>query len=221
MTPRDTELRVTIPAMAVSGYSDRVNHALAFAAKHHDREVRKGTRAPYFTAPANVAVILTGYGCDEDTVVAGVLRHAVEDMLRDGASEDSVRERLTDKFGPVAVQAVLGVARRRFDDDGVELSHEEQKHDALDRLAGASDAARWAFAAHEVHDAATLLADVRRTSFPDSVWQRVAEGPVGRVRWYGDTAERLTSAGFRAGIVDELRTTAAALGATLPTSALR
>lgn len=207
--------------MAAPGYSDRVNHALAFAAKHHDREVRKGTRLPYFTAPANVAVILTRYGRDEDTVVAGVLRHAVEDMLRDGASEDGVHERLADKFGPEAVRAVLGAARRRFDDDGVELSHEEQKHDALARLAAAPDAARWAFAAHEVHDAATLLADLRRTSFPDSVWQRVAEGPAGRLRWYGDAADRLAAAGFHAEIVDELRATAAALGGTLPSSALR
>src|SRR5688572_7634594 len=36
------------------GYSDRVNHALAFAAKYHDQQVRKGLRAPYFTQPANV-----------------------------------------------------------------------------------------------------------------------------------------------------------------------
>ncbi len=207
--------------MAVPGYSDRVNHALAFAAKHHDREVRKGTRAPYFTAPANVAVILTRYDCDEDTVVAGVLRHAVEDMLRDGASEDGVHERLADKFGPDAVEAVLHVARRRFDDDGVELSHEEQKHDTLDRLASASDAARWAFAAHEVHDAATLLADLRRTSFPDSVWQRVAEGPVGRVRWYHDAAARLAAVGFHAGIIDELRGAAAALDGSAPASMAR
>ncbi len=191
--------------MAAPGYSDRVNHALAFAAKHHDREVRKGARAPYFTAPANVAVILTRYDCDEDTVVAGVLRHAVEDMLRDGTSEDGIHERLLDKFGPDAVHAALGVARRRFDDDGVDLSHEEQKRDTLARLATAPAAARWAFAAHELHDAATLLADLRRTSFPDTVWQRVAEGPAGRIRWYGEAADRLTDTGFRAGIVDELR----------------
>ena len=31
------------------GYSDRINHALAFAAKHNDREVRKNMRLPYGT----------------------------------------------------------------------------------------------------------------------------------------------------------------------------
>ena len=46
--------------MTAPGYSDRVNHALAFAAKHHDQQVRRGTRAPYATHPANVAIILSG-----------------------------------------------------------------------------------------------------------------------------------------------------------------
>ena len=59
--------------MLVTGYSDRINHAFAYAAKHHDQQVRKGTRLPYFTQPANVAVILTRYGCSEETVVAAIL----------------------------------------------------------------------------------------------------------------------------------------------------
>jgi (p)ppGpp synthase/HD superfamily hydrolase len=50
--------------MTTRGYSDRINHAFAFAAKHHYRQVRKGTRLPYLTHPANVAVILTRYGQD-------------------------------------------------------------------------------------------------------------------------------------------------------------
>lgn len=35
--------------MTLLGYSDRVNHAFAFAAKHHDRQVRKGTALPCLT----------------------------------------------------------------------------------------------------------------------------------------------------------------------------
>lgn len=195
----------------VTGYSDRINHALAFAAKHHDREVRKGARSPYFTAPANVAVILTRYGCGEEAVIAGVLQHAVEDMLRDGLSDDAVHDRLADKFGAAAVATVLGAARRRYDDDGVELSHEEQKEDLLARLGHASEASRWAFAAHEVHDASTILADLRRTRFPDAVWGRFTEGRADKARWYGDAAARLGAVGFAAPIVDELRAAAEAL----------
>ena len=192
------------------GYSDRVHHALAYAAKHHDREVRKGTRTPYFTAPASVAVILTRYGQPEDTVVAGVLQPAVEDLLRDGESPEGVRARVADKFG-AAVDVVLGAARRRYDDDGVELSYEEQRTDALARFATMGDASRWAFAAHEVHDASTLLADLRRTQFPDAVWGRFAEGRGARARWYAQAAEGLAAAGFDEGITAELRAAAEAL----------
>ena len=198
----------------MTGYSDRINHALAFADKHHDREVRKGTRLPYFTAPANLAVMLTRYGQDEATVVAGVLRQTVEDYLRDGYSVDAVRERLADKFGEATVDVLLAAVPRRLDDDGIELSHEEQKGDLLARLAAAPDAARWVCAAHEVHEASALLADLRRTSFPESVWQRVSEGREARLRWYQQVAEQLRAAGFDTPVVAELREAADALAAT-------
>ena len=96
----------------MSGYLDRINHAFAFAAKHHDRQVRKGTRPPYLTHPANVAVILARYGCDEDTVVAGILHDVVEDCLRDGWTRTALEERIGEKFGPAALEAALSIAKR-------------------------------------------------------------------------------------------------------------
>jgi len=194
-----------------TGYSDRINHALAFAAKHHDQEVRKGARLPYFTSPANVAVILTRYGQPDDTVVAAILLETVEDYLRDGMSEELVRQRLEDKFGTVAVTAAVGAGRRRLDDDGIELSHEEQKSDQLDRFTVISDASRWVVAAHEVHDASTLLADLRRTAFPDAVWSRFAEGREAKLRWYRQVTDRLGMSGFDGSVMDELRLVADAL----------
>ena len=55
----------------MAGYSDPINHAFAFAAKHHDRQVRKGTRFPYLTAAPNIAVILTRYDQDDSTSSPG------------------------------------------------------------------------------------------------------------------------------------------------------
>ena len=63
----------------MAGYSDPINHAFAFAAKHHDQQVRKGTRYPYLTAAPNLAVILARYGQDDSTLVAGILHDVVED----------------------------------------------------------------------------------------------------------------------------------------------
>src|SRR3982751_4274056 len=85
--------------MTVTGYSDVINHAFAFAAKHHDRQVRKGTKLPYLTHPANVAVILTRYGRDNDTVVAGILHDVIEDCVRDGYTRQMLEQRIGDKFG--------------------------------------------------------------------------------------------------------------------------
>src|SRR5437762_2950541 len=119
----------TIKRCQVTGYSDVINHAFAFAAKHHDRQVRKGTKLPYLTHPANVAVILTRYGRDEATVVSGILHDVVEDCVRDGFTQEMLEQRIGEKFGDDVLDAVLAVTYRRQDEDGVELSGAEKKTD--------------------------------------------------------------------------------------------
>jgi len=101
--------------MTVTGYSDVINHALAFAAKHHDRQVRKGTKLPYLTHPANVAIILTRYGRDIDTIVAGILHDVIEDCIRDGYTREMLQQRIGDKFGPKVLESVMAVTYRRQD----------------------------------------------------------------------------------------------------------
>ena len=193
------------------GYSDRINHALAFAAKHHDQQVRKGTGLPYLTHPANVAIILTRYGCDEETVLAGILHDVVEDCVRDGMPREGLERRIGEKFGHTVLQDVLAVTHRRHDDDGVELSSEERKTDYLERLAHASERARWVCAADKLHNGASILADLRRTIDPQSVWSRFTVGREGTIRWYRRVHDRLRSLGFNGAIMQELGDVAADL----------
>ncbi len=191
--------------MTINGYSDRVNHALAFAAKHHDRQVRKGTRLPYLTHPANVAIILTRYARDEDTVVAGVLHDVIEDCVRENYTRATLEQRIGDKFGTSVLDTVLAVTHRSVDDDGTELSSDERKDDYLERLANASESARWVCAADKLHNAGTIVADLKRTIDPATVWGRFSVGRDGTVRWYRRVYERLRELGFTAPIMDELR----------------
>src|SRR6476619_2689908 len=144
------------------GYSDAINHAFAFAAKHHDRQVRKGTKLPYLTHPANVAIILTRYGCDNDTIVAGILHDVVEDCVRDGYTREMLEQRIGQKFGGHVLQTVLEVTHRRLDDDGVELSSLDRREDYIERLGSASESARWVCAADKLHNARSILADLQR-----------------------------------------------------------
>jgi (p)ppGpp synthase/HD superfamily hydrolase len=190
--------------MTVRGYSDVINHALAFAAKHHDRQVRKGTKLPYLTHPANVAIILTRYGRDNDTVVAGILHDVIEDCIRDGYTREMLEQRIGDKFGPTVLDTVLAVTYRRHDDDGVELSGEDRKEDYLERLGTASEQARWVCAADKVHNASSIVADLRRTVDPETVWNRFGGGKSGTARWYRQVYDRLREVGFTAPIMTEL-----------------
>jgi (p)ppGpp synthase/HD superfamily hydrolase len=190
--------------MTTTGYSDRINHALAFAAKHHDQRVRKGTRPPYLTHPANVAIILTRYGRDDQTVVSGILHDVIEDCVREGYSREMLKQRIGDKFGVEILDTLLAVTLRRLDDDGVELSHDDRREDYLGRLELANEAARWVCAADKLHNAGTILADVRRTIDPNSVWSRFTGGRDSTIRWYRRVYDRLKAVGFSGEIMQEL-----------------
>jgi len=182
----------------MAGYSDPINHAFAFAAKHHDQQVRKGTRYPYLTAAPNLAVILARYGQDDRTLVAGILHDVVEDCVRDGYTSEMLIRRVGDKFGESVLSTVLAIIERRYDDEGIELSHHERKDDLLERLASADDRARWIAAADHLQSGGTLLADLRRTDFPEAVWSRFTSGREATIVWYRRLHDRLVEVGFHA-----------------------
>jgi (p)ppGpp synthase/HD superfamily hydrolase len=190
--------------MTVTGYSDVINHAFAFAAKHHDRQVRKGTKLPYLTHPANVAVILTSYGRDSNTVVAGILHDVIEDCVREGYTREMLQQRIGDKFGTKVLETVLSVTYRRLDDEGVELSTEDRKADYLDRLSEANEEARWLCAADKVHNASSIVSDLRRTIDPETIWSRFSGGKAVTAHWYRQVYDRLREVGFKAPIMEEL-----------------
>ena len=188
----------------MNGYSDRINHALAFAAKHHDQQVRKGTRLPYVTHAANVGLILTRYGCDETTVVAGILHDVIEDCVRDGWTHAMLVSRIAEKFGDDALTVVLAVTKRKLDDHGNEMDRDERNADYLVRIGIAGDRARWVCAADMVHNGNAILADLRRTLDPESVWGRLTGGRTATAEWYRTVHDRMAIVGFDAPIMSEL-----------------
>ena len=191
----------------MNGYSDQINHALAFAAKHHDQQVRKGTRLPYVTHAANVALILTRYGCDDSIVVAGILHDVIEDCVRSGWTHAMLEERIAEKFGEDVLATVLAVTKRKLDNDGNEMDRDERNADYLARIAIADDSARWVCAADKVHNGNATLADLRRTMDPNSVWVRFTGGRGATIAWYRAVYDRLSDSGFSAPIMTELLAT--------------
>lgn len=190
--------------MPTAGYSDRINHALAFAAKHHDRQVHKGTRQPYGTHAANVAIILTRYDRDDETVIAGILQDVVADCVNERYSREMLDQRIGQKFGAEVLESVLSVTMLRADEDGVDLSHDERREDLLVRLQSANERARWVLAADALHAVGATLANLRRTIDPNSVWSQLPMGKEGTARWYRALCARFREVGFETPIVDEL-----------------
>jgi hypothetical protein len=123
-----------------------------------------------------------------------------------------LEQRIGDKFGENVLDTVLAVTYRRHDDDGVELSGEERKTDYLERLAAANDSARWVCAADKIHNASTIITDLRRTVDADTVWNRFGGGKDATARWYRGVFERLREVGFDAPIMAELDKVSAELG---------
>jgi (p)ppGpp synthase/HD superfamily hydrolase len=200
-----------MPRTVMNGYSDRINHALAFAAKHHDQQVRRGTRPPYSTQSANIALILTRYGCDEDTVAAGILLDVVEDYSRGTYQQDVLQDRIGEKFGARVLEIARMAAERHADDEGMDLNPDERREDQLARLSRATEEGRLLAAAEALHGAGTLLADLRRTVDAQAVWSRVPGGRERVLDSYRRLLDRLSTSGLRGGIADELRETVEAL----------
>lgn len=198
--------------MPSCAYSPRINHAMAFAAKHHEGQCRKGTNVPYITHPANVAIILARYGCDEETIVAGILHDVVEDCVRDGWTRPDLEERIGDKFGRDVLKAVLDVTELKVDEKGRKRPYETRKSEYLAHLEHASDRGRWVCAADKIDNGRAILADLeveRASGKPDDmVWSRFKAGRQRTVSWYGEVHDALRRAGFEAAIMDELRSVA-------------
>lgn len=56
-----------------------IDKAIAFAARAHSGQCRKGTKIPYIVHPLGVARILIQFGCPDHVVIAGILHDTVED----------------------------------------------------------------------------------------------------------------------------------------------
>ena len=54
---------------------------------------------------ANVAIILTKYEQDEETIVAGILQDVVADSIRDRQTREMLDQRIADKFGEAALES--------------------------------------------------------------------------------------------------------------------
>lgn len=142
------------------GYSDRINHAFAFAAKYHGAVAPPGAGMDYVAHPANVAVILARYGCEQATIVAGILHHVLEETTAEHRAV--LEQKISDKFGPVVLAIARDAVEPKLDRRGEERSWQSCKQEYLTLLAMAEPRALDIIVADELHACGSTITALRR-----------------------------------------------------------
>ena len=174
----------------MNGYSDRINHAFAFAAKYHGSVAPAGAGMDYLAHPANVAIILARYDCDQITIVAGILHHVLEDAV---LTQRSVLERkIADKFGPVVLAVAKDALEPRFDPRGTERAWQARKQEYLTQLSIAEPRALDICVADEIHACGSTMTALRRLGV-EYLRAVSRAGSEQTIWWYRSMLEILTA----------------------------
>lgn len=172
------------------GYSDRINHAFAFAAKYHGAVAPSWAGMDYLAHPANVAVILARYGCDQITMVAGILHHVLEDAVPDRSA--GLERKIADKFGPVVLAIAKDAVEPKFDRRGRERAWQSCKQEYLSQLAIAEPRALDICVADEIHACGSTMTALRRLGV-EYLRTVSRAGSSQTIWWYRSMLEILTA----------------------------
>jgi (p)ppGpp synthase/HD superfamily hydrolase len=153
--------------------TSRFDGALAWASELHRDQCRKGSAIPYVAHVLSVSAIVLEHGGDEDEAIAALLHDAAEDC-GGWATQDEIRRR----FGTRVADIVHGCT------DSYETpkpAWKPRKEEHLERLTEADDSIRIVAAADKLHNARSVLTDLRRVG--ERVWKRFA-APRHETLWY-------------------------------------
>jgi len=163
--------------------TERFDRALLYAIHVHGGQVRKGTSVPYAAHLLAVAATVLEYGGDEDMAIAGLLHDAAED--RGGARRlDDIRVR----FGGRVADIVRDCSDRLAAAGEAKEEWRARKERYLRHLEGCDPDTLMVSLADKVHNARSILRDLRKSEVGRAVWQRFKRGPEDQLWYFGSLA---------------------------------
>lgn len=171
--------------MKVIMLSARFDVALSFAARLHAGQVRKGTAIPYIAHLLAVASLVLEYGGTEDEAIAALLHDAVEDQ--GGAA---TREVITRLFGQSVAEIVDGCTDTEV---APKPPWRARKEAYVGHVRSAAPSVRLVSAADKLHNARSVLADLRVLG--EDVWSRFRGGREGTLWYYRALVQAYREAG--------------------------
>ncbi|MBI4618393.1 MAG: HD domain-containing protein [Planctomycetes bacterium] len=155
---------------------DALARALAFAARAHAGQKRKGTEVPYLSHLLAVAALVVEHGGDTDQAIAALLHDSIEDC------EGVTAESLAEAFGARVARIVADCTDTGPGDrPGAKSPWKERKLRYLDHLASALPESLLVSACDKRHNLADLVRDVR--SQGKGYLSRFSASPAEQV-WY-------------------------------------
>ncbi len=187
-------------------YVFEFEEALSFAVRLHAWQRRKLSDSPYISHLLGVASLVLEHGGGRDEAIAALLHDAIEDQAADyPGGAGALRAEISRRFGPV----VLNIVEACTDtDDSPRPPWQERKQGFLARLEQSSDSARLVSCADKLHNARSLVNDLR--ALGSEVFARFAGGKSGTLWYYAALADAFARLGPPR-LADELARTVAEL----------
>jgi (p)ppGpp synthase/HD superfamily hydrolase len=174
-------------------YGEKFEEALTYAARLHRDQTRKATGIPYVTHLLAVAAIVGENGGTEDEVVAALLHDAPEDQ----GGETRLAE-IRERFGAEVADIVAGNSDT-YQEPKPPWRGRKERYVA--HVARAPHSVRLVSAADKLHNARSVLADLR--CLGEDLWPRFNGGREGTLWYYRALVEAFRSAGSNP-VVEEL-----------------
>jgi len=174
--------------------------ALTLALDMHRLQLRKGTRIPYASHLLAVTAIVLEHGGTEDQAIAAMLHDAVEDQ-----GGQPTLDRIWQQFGPGVGRLVESLTDA---DTTPKPPWRERKERYVRRLASAPEEALLVDLACKLHNARTVLSDLR--SDGAAAWDRTGGGREG-TPWYYRALVEAVRARQTSRLLDELDQVVAAM----------
>ncbi len=164
-------------------FARRYSKAMAYAAKKHATQIRKGTNAPYISHPIAVSSLVLENGGNEDEAIAALLHDVAEDCGGQPAL-DKIRR----KFGKKVARIVEGCTDTL---EEPKPAWRERKEKYLVHLRKADKSVAIVSAADKFHNARSILSDYR--ALGEKMWEqkKFGGGKAGLLWYYRSLVEAL------------------------------
>ena len=180
--------------MAPTTLSARFEQALVYTAILHSGQGRKGTAVPYVSHVLSVAALALESGANEDEAIAALLHDTVEDAGGAPRLED-----IRCRFGQTVAEIVAGCTDT---DETPKPPWKERKEKYIAQLAHGSDSVKLVSCADKVHNARSIVADLREHG--EAIWSRFTTGKPGTLWYYRTLVETYQQHGGPKRLLDEL-----------------